>query len=397
MKAQSPPRVLMLLHGYFPGEPRVAAEARAAVEAGFEVDVIALRRSEDPPNAVVSGARVWRLPVEHNRGAGLITTAREYTSFVLRSSVLAARLARRQRYDVLHVHSPPDFLVLAAAVPRVLGSRSILDVHDLASDMFVMRFENRLGIGVADRILRSVERWAARASSEVLTVHEPYRRELAARGIPLEKITVVMNALDERLLPPPSVDRIDTGDFVVAYHGTITPHYGVALLVEAVAVLRDRVPGIRARILGEGDAVPTLRRRVRELGVENLVEISERYLPQKEVLLAVRDASVGVVPNLPTRLNRYALSTKLLEYVALGVPVVSADLPTIREHFSDAEIRYFRAGDAASLADALAEVAANPESAQQRALEARRRYDEYRWEHSAKAYVDVLRRAAERS
>ena len=60
------------------------------------------------------------------------------------------------------------------------------------------------------------------------------------------------------------------------------------------------------------------------------------------MLRAVQRRSVGVVPNLPTRLNRYALSTKLFEYVALGIPVVCADLPTIREHFSDDEVLLLR-------------------------------------------------------
>lgn len=387
------PRLLMLLHGYFPDEPRVAAEARAALDAGFEVDVVALRRPGDEVEEVVAGIHLRRLPVEHRRGAGLLGTIREYASFALRASVEASRLARRRRYDVVQVHSPPDFLVLATVVPRLFGARAVLDVHDLASDMFAMRFERRPGARLADQALRLVERWAARTSFAVLTVHEPYRRELAARGVPRENVTVVMNSLDERLLPPPRSDAARDG-FTIVYHGTVAPHYGVDLIFEAAGALRNRIPGIRVSIFGEGDAIPALRARARALGIEEMVEMSGRYLPQEEVLRAAQEASVGVVPNLPTRLNRYALSTKLLEYVALGVPVVCADLPTIREHFSDEEIRFFRAGDAASLAEALAEVAADPSAAERRAAAARRRYEAYRWEHSARAYVDVLQRAA---
>jgi glycosyltransferase involved in cell wall biosynthesis len=201
-----------------------------------------------------------------------------------------------------------------------------------------------------------------------------------------------MNSLDERLLPP-RTRHADSSGFTIVYHGTLAPHYGVGLIVEAAGALQGRVSGLRVEIYGEGDALPGLRARTAELGLEDAIELGGHYVPQEEVLFAVQNASVGVVPNLPIRLNQYALSTKLLEYVALGVPVVSADLPTIREHFSDEEVRYFKAGDAASLAEALAEVAEDPAAAVRRADAARRRYEEYRWERSARAYVDALHRA----
>jgi glycosyltransferase involved in cell wall biosynthesis len=383
----------MLLHGYFPDEPRVAAEARAATAAGFEVDVVGLRRPGEAAQDVIDDVRLRRLPVEHRRGAGFASIILEYLAFTLFATIDAARWSRRRRYDVVQVHNPPDFLVLAAIVPRLFGAKVVLDVHDIASYMFGMRFEGRLGASAADRALRLVELCAARASSAVLTVHEPYLQELTKHGVPKEKITIVMNSLDETLLPLPRLDAEAVDGFTIVYHGTVTPHYGVGLIVEAAGQLRDKVPGLCVEIYGDGDAISDLESRARTLGIESALHITG-YLPQSDVLRAIQGASVGVVPNLPTPHNRFALSTKLLEYVALGVPVVSADLPTIKEYFSDEELLFFRAGDASSLAQALAEVAADPESAASRAAAARRRYESYRWEHSAAAYVDVLRRVA---
>jgi glycosyltransferase involved in cell wall biosynthesis len=101
---------------------------------------------------------------------------------------------------------------------------------------------------------------------------------------------------------------------------------------------------------------------------------------------------VGVIPNLPTQLNRFALSSKLFEYVALGVPVVSADLPTIREHFADDEVRFFRAGDADALAEALRDVASDLAAARARAKRALQRYEAYRWPRNAARYAELLSR-----
>ena len=389
------PRVLMLLHGFFPDEVRVAAEARAAVAAGFEVDVIALRHTGDLPTSIDEGARCFRLPLDHARGSGLGAVVREYVAFTALCALKAARLAVRRRYDVVQVHNPPDFLVLAAAVPRLLGARIVFDVHDLSSDMFNMRFEDKRGSSVAESVLRVMERWAARAARVVLTVHEPYRRELAARGVDPTKIVVVMNSLDDDVLPPEDVPPGESG-FVVSYHGTVTPHYGVPLIVDAAARARASIPDLQVRIYGAGDAVPDVVDLAARLGIADLVRVSPTFLPQREVLRAVRSASVGVIPNLPTKLNRFALSTKLLEYVALGVPVVCSDLPTLREHFSDDEVLFFEPGNAEALAHALEATAADPEAAHRRAQAALRRYEAYRWPVSAERYVAALRACVRR-
>ena len=380
--------VCMLLHGHFPMEVRVAAEVRAAMEAGFDVDVIALRGVGEEPEEVVDGARVLRLPIRHEHGAGPVATAKEYIGFTVLAGIKAAGLAPRRRYAIVQVHNPPDFLLLAALGPRLLGARIVLDVHDLAPDMFNMRFGDRRGAGVAERILRFVEKLAIRAADSIVTVHEPYRQELISRGAKPERVEVVLNSLDERLLPTPEARPLNGSRIV--YHGTVTPHYGVELLVEAAAEAMPEIPDLSLRIYGQGDSLTDVVERAAALGIGEAVWVSPEPLSQKDVLRAIQYASVGVVPNLPLRLNRFALSTKLFEYVALGIPVVSADLPTIRAYFSHEEVTYFRAGDAKSLARALVRTLQDPDAAKARALAARARYEEYRWPVNAARYTDVL-------
>jgi glycosyltransferase involved in cell wall biosynthesis len=290
----------------------------------------------------------------------------------------------------VHVHNPPDFLIAAALIPRLLGCRVIFDIHDLSPDMFNMRFDGARGAQVADRLLRAVERWATRIADGVITVHDAYARELVRRGVPPEKLTVVMNSVDERSLPAPVL--ASNQGFRVVYHGTVTPHYGLELVVEAVARLSSPVPDIRLDVYGAGDAVPAARDRASALGIAERVRFTDRYIPHAEVLECVRSANVGVIPNLPTQLNRFALSSKLFEYVVLGVPVVSADLPTIREHFADDEVRFFRAGDGDSLAEALLDVASNAAAARARAKRALKRYEAYRWPPNAAKYAELLDR-----
>ena len=136
----------------------------------------------------------------------------------------------------------------------------------------------------------------------------------------------------------------------------------------------------------EATPCPSSPRGAATLGVADRVALRGVALPQAEVLDRIQGASVGVIPNLPSRLNRFALSTKLFEYVALGIPVVAADLPTLRSHFTPEEVTYFRAGDAVELAAALESVADDYESALTRARAAGERYRaSYAWDGQAVA------------
>jgi glycosyltransferase involved in cell wall biosynthesis len=203
---------------------------------------------------------------------------------------------------------------------------------------------------------------------------------------------VILNSLDATLLPP-ELRKPAADPFRIVYHGTITPHYGVDLLLQAFAEVARQVPRASLAVYGEGDAVPELLAAAEALGVADRVEMTGRLLSQAETLRCVQGASVGVIPNRPTQLNRFALSTKLFEYVMLGIPVVAADLPTIRDHFDDSELTYFRAGDVQSLVDALLSVAGDFNVGLRRAGNARSRYDDhYRWEIQGDRYRALLHR-----
>jgi glycosyltransferase involved in cell wall biosynthesis len=390
-------RLCIVVHGSYPiGEPRVEREAQAARGAGWDVDVIAMGRPGEAAREVVEGVTVIRLPLRHTRGMGGARVVGEYVGFAALATTTVARRHLRRRYDVVQVCNPPDFLIVAGLLPKALGAGLVFDVHDLSSDMFEMRFGSRAVRSAAMPVLRGIERLAGLAADVVLTVHEPYRTELVRRGVPKHKTAVVMNTFDERLLPSDNVPSARAG-FRIVYHGTITPHYGLDILLDAFAWVAADLPDSRLEIYGEGDAVPKLRRHAQELGVGERVLLVGQ-LPHREVIRAVLGASVGVIPNRPSKLNRYALSSKLFEYVRLGIPVVAASLPTLRAHFSPDELLFFEPGSASSLSAALLEVARDPDAAARRRDAAFERYTaEYRWGIHAGNYCDVLDRASSAS
>jgi glycosyltransferase involved in cell wall biosynthesis len=383
----------MVVHAYYPlAEPRVERQAKAARAAGYHVEVLCLRGDGEPARETVDGISVRRLPLGHVRGAGFARVLLEYLAFtVMAAAVLAVR---RTAPQVVQVHAPPDFLVAAALPLKLRGARVVTDIHDLSPHLYQARFEPGWRMRLVVGTLRAIERAACAVADSVLTVHEPYGREIVADGVDEGKIAIVMNSADESL-----IDRVrgrsagrDTGEgpFTVAYHGTITHWYGVDLVVEALASLGDVAPDARAVILGEGDALAETRAQAVELGVEDRIEFSGRYLPIEDALGQVATADCGVIPNRPSTLNRFALSSKLFEYVALGIPAVVARLDTLAAHFSDDEVTFFEPGDVDSLAEALRWIATNPEAAAQKAERARVRAAVYSWRANAIRYLEAI-------
>lgn len=384
----------MIVHSYYPvGEPRAERQAIAAVQAGYAVDVICLRRPGEPAEAMADGIRSIRLPVQHIRNSSARRSINEYLSFALRATIAVLKLRKRERVDVVYIHGPPDFLIAAAIIPRLLGTRVVLDIHDLSPDMFHARFGGRRFARVVENGLRLIERGACAVAHRVITVHEPYRQELVAHGVAARKIAVVMNAPDAEAIGRARASAVNGQNpeaFSLSYHGTITHWYGVDLIVEAVARLEERVPGIQATILGQGDALAAAERLADQLGVSGRVGFQNTFVSHEEALRRVANASCGVIPNRRSQLNRFALSSKLLDYVLLGVPVVVAKLETLASHFSEEEVTFFEPDDANSLAEAIAWVAEHPDDARTKAAQARLRAEEYSWPVSRTRFLDAL-------
>jgi glycosyltransferase involved in cell wall biosynthesis len=103
-------------------------------------------------------------------------------------------------------------------------------------------------------------------------------------------------------------------------------------------------------------------------------------------------ADIGLVPSIDEPYLRYSLSTKLLEFAAMGVPIVATDLATFRHHFTDAAIRFVPGGDPLGLAAAIEGLAADPESAVAMGLQAQREAAAYDWERQAATYRAIVDR-----
>jgi glycosyltransferase involved in cell wall biosynthesis len=334
----------MIVHAHYPlGETRVQRQAEALLDNGIEVDIICLRGSQEEPTGVVNGATVYRLPVARHYGEmSYSQQLMEYLRFFWAAMLALMRLHRQRRYHVVQVHNLPDFLIFAAWYPKLTGAKLILDLHDLMPEFFAARIHKDLNHWIV-RLVAGQERISCGFANHVITVTELWRQTLIERGIPAKKVSVVMNVADDRMFfrsTDPTADNKPAG-FHVFYHGAIVPRYGLDLLVRAVACLRDQIPNIRLTIHGDSSYRQTLTALAEELGVSDRVKFSYKFLPMGELPNLIRTADIAVVPYRRDVFTDGILPTKLMEYTAVGVPVITARTPAIEAYFDETMVEFF--------------------------------------------------------
>ncbi|HLH67858.1 MAG TPA: glycosyltransferase [Candidatus Dormibacteraeota bacterium] len=383
-----PARVLRITQHPYPQMPTVARDVRELLERGYEVDLICAQGGSSPQPSGAStgpqpGLRVYRIPIGHRRRPA-IRYPLEYAAFFLAALGLAGVLGLRRRYAVVQVDNLPDLLAFAAAVPRWRGARVVFNMYELAPEMVTARFDGRLG-EVASRVARAMEWAATRWADHVIVVSRPCFDQLRARGLNPGKVSVVPNTIAlPSDLPPAQRDGR-----VLVTHSTLVERYGVHVAIRALALLRERWPDLRLKILGDGEARPALERLACELGVEEQVCFTG-LLPWPRAVAEVRRARLGLVTILPDRYTPFLLPTKLLEYAQLGVPAVCSRLPTIEAYFPEEAVAYTRPGDPDEVAAQVERLLREPEAARRQAERAAEVVGAISWDQVRPRYLTAL-------
>jgi len=190
-------KVCMVAYSYYPADPRVRREAEALVDEGMLVNIICLRNGSEPKQEVVNGVEVYRLPINRKRG-GKLSYLLEYACFIMMSFFTLSILYKRKRYNIIHVHNMPDILVFSALLPKLCGSKVILDLHDPMPEVYMAKFKINNQHPVI-RLLRFGQRSSIKFSDLVLTVNKACRGLFISHGCPGSKIHVVMNTPQESI------------------------------------------------------------------------------------------------------------------------------------------------------------------------------------------------------
>lgn len=388
-------RIGLIRQGSYSLDPRVRREVAALAGAGHEVDVICLRRPGEPRTERLGTLTVHRLapPPGNSRPIGYLA---RYTVFGVVAAAYAAVLCARRRWDVVQVNSMPDALVFAAAGPRLLGARVLLDLQEVMPEFFATKF----GAGPrhpAVRLVSRCEQASIRFADRTITCTEPMREAFTRRGADPARIGVVLNAADEAVFDPvrfPPRAR-EPGRFTLVCHGSLEARYGLDTLIRAVALIGDEIPGLDVRIYGEGSERAALQRLTRDLGVGERVRFSDGYVPIDELLRAIADADAGVVAMRRDAFRDLTHCNKMFDFIAMRRPAIVSRTRSVEEYFDESCFALFEGGDPHDLARAIRALASHPALGERLARRATEVCEPYRWTHQRPHYLATVEGLAE--
>ncbi|MGH9357495.1 MAG: glycosyltransferase family 4 protein, partial [Terriglobia bacterium] len=382
----------MMAYSHYESDSRLVREAEAAVEEGFEVDFLALRKAGAPSMEMVRGVRVIRMDQAKYRGDGRIRYIADYLNFFVKSLVKTTGLFFARRYRVIHVNNMPDFLVFSSIIPKLFGTKVILDIHDPMPNTFASKFKGREG-GFYYRMLLWQERVSAAYCDQVITVHHPVRDGILAKhGLAPDSVEVIANFADQETFPLQESFSIE-GKIRLVFHGTILERSGLGTLMTALSRVRHK-DRISLKIIGEGDFSKTLAGMIESLNLGDVVDFDNRTYPVHLIARQIKGCNAGIVPLQISSVTNYALPLKLVEYISLGLPVVTVRNDAISYYLTDEDCIFFEPNDPDSLSAVLDRIAENPGMLlryRERSVALRERFA---WTGEKRKYAALLHRLA---
>jgi glycosyltransferase involved in cell wall biosynthesis len=387
--------IALVTHSYYEEDPRVRRQAETLAEAGWRVDVFALRRPGDSRDGSIAGVRIHHLDVRRHQGAGLWTYLAEYLAFFVRVAAALAGTGLRRRFSIVQVATLPDWLVFAALPWRLAGVPVVLDLHEAMPEFFRSRFPSA-SRAIVQRILLAQERASIAAATHVLTVNDALAERLISLGVSHDRLTVVpntpsLNRFDPAVVPPRSF--MADGVLRLVYAGALTPTYELDVAIRALAMLRRARPELTAHLdlYGRGDSRGAIESLIGELGLESAVTLHGR-IAIEAIPAAIAAADIGLAPTRRDRYTDASLSTKIFEYAAMGKPVVATRLPMVERTFRAGSISVYEPGNPADLERTIQRLV---DDVRDRELQAAAAGDLLRlrsWEQDSQAYLTLLDR-----
>lgn len=387
-------KMAMVVHAYYPHDVRVRRQCEALAERGDEVDLVCLQQEGEEARERVGNVNVHRMPVRHVRGQGPLGYILEYARFFVAAFARLTRLSIRHRYPVVQVHNMPDVLVFVTLIPKLLGARILLDMHDVTPELYQSLYGIREN-STLFRLLVLAEQMSLAYADAVLTVNRNIRDLFILRNPIAHKIEVVMNAPDPRYFhsdgsgaPPPN------GSFRLFHHGQILRRYNFESTLDAVAIALRDVPELQLDVYGDGEEayLDALRRKVQADGLQNVVRFHDR-VPVEQVPGLIRNAHLGLVPcRRDPFVDKVMLPVRLLEYVAMELPSVVTEVGTVRSYFGPDDVAYVAPDDAEGMAESIVTLYRNPQKRRDMAHKARRSFRSLEWPRMKQRYFRVLDR-----
>ena len=333
--------ILMLVeNNSYPGDTRVRREALALVDAGFNVTVIAPKSLGQAKRDVVDGVSVYRYPEPTERDSfwGFVW---EFLYSTIAAFFVSFSVWRREGFDVIHAHNPPDTLFAIGLFYKLFGKKFVFDHHDLGPELYMARSGGN-GNKLVYKVLLLLEKWTFKTSDLVIATNESYKKIAMDRGgVKESHIEIVRNGppLSFLTYAQPYPELVNSSNTVFGYAGSIGIQDGLDYLIEALHYLKNDLKrdDFLTIIMGDGDDIPRIKSMTSKYGLEDHVQFTG-WLQKDKLLRYMASIDIGVDPDPSNNFNDRCTMIKMTEYMAFAKPIVAFDLPEHRFTSKEAAI-----------------------------------------------------------
>jgi glycosyltransferase involved in cell wall biosynthesis len=383
--------VCLIAYTYYEMDFRVRRYAEMLANGKNHVDVFALRGKDQEEFGTLNGVNVCRIQERDYNEKGPVNYLLNYIRFMFSGMIRLARLHARRRYDIVHVHNVPDFLVFMAIRPRLSGAKVILDIHDILPEFFCQKFRKTMDSGFA-RLLRVLEWLSVRFADHVIVANDIWREKLILRdGLSPDRCTTIMNYPPLDFYRKTGGHKAD-GVFRLIYPGTLSYQHGLDILIRAMVLVVKEVRNIQLHVYGHKDASQfkqVLEDLIREHDLTDVVFFHDAVPPEKLGPI-IADFDVGVVPKRGGVFAGEAFSTKVFDFMAAGIPVIASRTKIDTYYFDDSQIKFFTPEDAGDLARGIVELYRNPAQRAVMADNGKKYIEKNHWDVKKTLYSDIL-------
>lgn len=373
-----------------PFDTRVWQEATTLAENGYVVSVICpTGKGYDKEYEFLKGVHIYRhrLPKEGN---GALGYAREYFCALRDEYRLAKKIYKERGFHVIHGCNPPDDIYMVAQRFKKYGVDYVFDHHDICPELYEAKFGKKTGLFYKSQLW--LEKNTYKHCIFAFVTNESYKKIAIERGgMKPEDVFVLRSGpkLERLRIVPPKPEIKRGRKYMVGYLGVIGQQEGIEYLLKAASYIKNELKrdDVFWGIVGGGPHLEQLKKISHEMGLDDIVEFTGRVSDEK-LLDYLNTADVCVNSDEYNAMNDKSTMNKILEYMALGKPIVQFDLTEGRYSAQKASL-YAEPNNAEDMANKVIELLENPEKRKEMGEFGRNRViNELSWEHTSKALLE---------
>ncbi len=390
-------KACIIAYTFYEVDFRVRRYADTLVNAGYDVDVFALRRKGQSRRENLNGAIVYHIQHREYNERGLLSYLVRMTLFLAKVFFWVSAKQFQHRYRVVHIHNPPDFLVFSALVPKILGAKIIFDIHENLPEFYCAKFKKKPDAFLVNSLLL-LEKMATQYSDLTIVAHDMLRKRVIERdGIPEKNCVALLNYPSMTLFKP-TLKKNNNEEFKIIYPGTISYQHGIDIAIKAMSIVKQEAKFIKLDIYGSSRSAAYYRELtmlIRDLGLSETVSF-HGVVPFDNMCTILAEADIGIVPKRGGVFGSEAFSTKILEFMAAGLPVVVSKTKIDEYYFDNSMVMFFEPEDHVDLAKCILELSRNSEKRKMLARKGKEFIEKNNWEIKSQKYLSIINKLTEK-